>query len=272
VTEPKDDLEVALEAARAGGAVLLQHFGKLEKIEHKGKIDLLTQADLESERTIVEILRNRFPDDQILAEEGSGGPSSGSKASQIGPDRVWIVDPLDGTTNYAHGYPVFAVAIGLEVAGELEVGVVFDPIRDECFAGKRLEPATLNGKIIKPSKTASLIDSLLCTGFPYDVHDSGGNLDHFSDFVRVAQDVRRVGSAALDICYVACGRLDGFWEFGLKAWDLAGPGLIAKCAGAKVTSFSGGPFDWHSGEVVASNGLIHDEMIEVLARAPGHLP
>ncbi len=262
-----DDLEpsvalltdAAVAAARAGGAVLREEFGKQRQIEHKGTIDLVTDADRRSEEVVVSILRDRFPRHQILAEEGTRGGGS--------PDYRWVIDPLDGTTNYAHGYPHFAVSIGLERQGEMVVGVVFDPILDEMFVAEVGGGAYLNGRPLGVSKTDRLIEGLLCTGFPYDRSFFGTSLRRWDRFVRAAQGVRRDGSAALDICYVAAGRFDGFWEDHLFPWDLAAGMLIVQEAGGAVTDFQGGPPSIYRGELVASNGLIHEGMLATIAEA-----
>ena len=252
-------LESAVDVARAGGAVLVEELHRERKVEYKGLINLVTDADRRSEQTIVAILRERFPDHQILAEEGT--TSSGRAAFR------WIIDPLDGTTNYAHRYPHFAVSIGLEHEGRLIVGAVYDPIKDELFTARVGGGSFLNGERLRVSSTPSLIQGLLCTGFPYDRDQFGPSLRRWDEFVRNAQAVRRDGSAALDICYVAAGRFDGFWENHLHPWDAAAGVLVVREAGGRVTDFKGHPADIHRGEVLASNGLLHDEMLAVLSDA-----
>ncbi len=249
----------AIAAARAGGKVLLRYFTKKFRVDYKGEVNLVTEADRRAEAVIVSTLLRRFPDHQVLAEESGEGTRKASPYK-------WIIDPLDGTTNFAHTFPMFCVSIGLEVHGEMWVGVVFDPLRKELFVAEKGKGATLNGRPIKVSKTEKLNDSLLVTGFAYDVReDLKNNLDHFGNFSLRAQGVRRTGSAALDLCYVACGRLDGFWEMKLAPWDTAAGFLIATEAGATITDFKSQPYTIYLKEIVASNGRIHGEMIEVLA-------
>jgi len=215
--------------------------------------------DREAERLIVDRLRAAFPDHTIITEEGEDFTTSS-------PYR-WFIDPLDGTTNYAHGYPVFSVSIALEVDGEVNLGIVYAPYLNELFMAERGKGATLNEKPIHVSRTDKLNASLLATGFPYDIrHSKENNLNHFCNFALKAQAIRRGGSAALDLCYVACGRFDGYWELKLKPWDVAAGVLIVKEAGGCVTDLEGGRFDILSGDVVASNGRIHEEMLEVLKR------
>jgi myo-inositol-1(or 4)-monophosphatase len=222
--------------------------------------DLVTDADFASERLIAERIEEAFPDDHLLAEEGTETQSAASA------ERCWIVDPLDGTTNYAHGYPLYAVSIALEVQGIVEVGVVYVPVLDEMFAAVRGRGATLNDEPIGVSETDALIDSMLATGFAYDVAVRSENQPSWAAFVTDAQAVRRDGAAALDLCYVACGRYDGFWERELSPWDVAAGALIMAEAGGLVTDYRGGESDIYAREVVASNGLIHGHMLEVLAK------
>jgi myo-inositol-1(or 4)-monophosphatase len=251
-------LGVAHEAARRAGALLREHADRPRSIEFKGQIDMVTEMDRRSEELIVELLRSSFPDHAVLAEEGA---RVGSEA-----DPLWIVDPLDGTTNYAHGYPNFAVSIGLELDDEIIVGVVYDPLRDELFSAVTGEGAFLNGRRLRVSTTGILIRSLLATGFPYDRATSKeNNLSQFNRMIMRSQEVRRCGSAALDLCSVAAGRLDGYWELKLKPWDVAAGSLIVREAGGTLTDLSGGPFQVRDDSVVASNGLIHQQMLEVLA-------
>lgn len=253
--------EAAVSAARAAGAVLLDEFGNERHIEYKGIIDLVTDADRRSEQIVVSILRDRFPDHQILAEEGTAGGAS--------PRYRWIIDPLDGTTNYAHRYPHFAVSIGLEQDGEMLIGVVYDPVLDELFTAQSGSGAFLNGRQLQVSRSEQLRRSLLCTGFPYDHSFLKPSLRRWDQLVRDAQAVRRDGSAALDICYVAAGRFDGFWEDHLFPWDMAAGMLIAREAGGTVTDYQGLPPSVYQGEVVASNGLIHGAMLTSIAAADG---
>jgi myo-inositol-1(or 4)-monophosphatase len=249
--------DCAIRVAREAGA-LLQCFrrGSFE-IGFKGKVDLVTEADQASERLITESILSAFPRDGILAEEGTvRGSESGMS---------WIIDPLDGTTNFSHGFPVYSVSIGLQQEGVMIFGAVYDPTRDEMFLTSREGRPSLNGSPIEVSKTDSLERSLLVTGFPYDVRTSvRNNLDYFSRFTLEAQAVRRTGSAALDLCYVASGRFDGFWELKLHPWDTAAGWLIVSQAGGCVTDLEGNPFNLESDAILASNGLIHQAMIDTI--------
>ncbi len=253
------ELEVAISAAREAGALLRAQQSKVSGVRHKGVVDLVTDADLASERLIADRLTTAFPDDQLLAEEGT---EAGDEADA---NRRWIVDPLDGTTNYAHGYPLYAVSIALEVSGVVQVGVVYVPALDEMFAAERGCGATFNGVPALVSEAGELIEAMLCTGFAYDPLKRSENLSPWSRFMAEAQAVRRDGAAALDLCYVACGRYDGFWERELSPWDVAAGALIVMEAGGSVTSYQGGPPDIYARELVASNGRIHTMMLEVLA-------
>jgi len=253
-------LNFAISVAQDAGRLLRDRLGTTIDIEHKGSINLVTDVDLASEKLISEAISTYYPRHEILAEEAGLAESSS--------EYRWIVDPLDGTTNYAHGYPVFCVSIALECRGETVLGVVYDPIREEMFTAERGAGATLNNRPICVSKTAELMQSLLSTGFPYDIKTSRlTNLDHWANFAMKAQALRRDGAAALDLCYIACGRFDGFWELNLSPWDTAAGALIVVEAGGLVTDFSGNSFSNYAPEIIASNGLIHDRMIEVLAIA-----
>ena len=243
--------------AREVGEIQRRHFGHLSQVEHKGPVDLVTPIDRMCEEIIVSRISSRFPDHDIVAEE-SDLPRTGSAFR-------WYVDPLDGTTNYVHGYPCFGVAIGLEVEDEMMLGVVHDPTRDETFCGMKGGGAFLNGRRISVSGTIDLDQSLLATGFPYDIRESReNNIDYFTRFSLVSQGVRRDGSAALDLCYVAMGRFDGFWEMRLAPWDLAAGSLMITEAGGLVTDFRYGHFRMDSDEVLATNGLIHEQMVSIL--------
>jgi len=248
-------LEAAVETALEAGGLLLAEFDRPVKITYKGEVDLVTQADRRSEQAIVGRLRSFFPKHAIVSEEG-GGQEGNS------PYR-WIVDPLDGTTNFAHGYPCFAVSIGLEEAGELVVGVIYQPVTKELFTTARGEGAYLNEKRIQVSRIDHLSTSLLATGFPSAKRAQNPNIHYYWDFTMRSHGVRRDGSAALDLASVACGRFDGFWEFGLHSWDAAAGVLLVREAGGVVTSFSGKPYRVDDYETLASNGRIHAEMCQV---------
>jgi myo-inositol-1(or 4)-monophosphatase len=251
-------LSVAIEAALAGGSILRSYYGGAFRIDFKGELDLVTQADTESEAAVLAILRARMPDVSILAEES--GVSDRDEA------RRFVVDPLDGTTNFAHAYPMFAVSIGYEEEGRVRAGVVYDPIREELFTAELGRGAFLNGTKLEVSTTDSVPRALLVTGFPYDLKDDlEGNLRLFKRFMGVARAIRRDGSAALDLAYVACGRFDGFWEEKLGPWDTAAGALLVQEAGGQVTDLRGGPFHYTQKGVLASNGRIHDGMLSVLS-------
>lgn len=248
-------LEVAQEAALLGGRILLSEFDRPPSISYKGEVDIVTQADRRSEEAVVTMIRTRFPQHAIVAEEGGGYEADS-------PFR-WHVDPLDGTTNFAHGYPCFAVSIGLEEAGELIAGVVYQPITKELFTAVKGEGAYLNQKRIHVSKVDRLATSLLCTGFPSAKRIKSPNIHYYWDFTMRSHGVRRDGSAAMDLAAVACGRFDGFWEFGLHSWDTAAGTLLVREAGGMVTTVSGRPYRPGDPDTWASNGLIHEEMREV---------
>ena len=249
---------VAREAADAAGEIIRATWDRPKTIDYKGAIDLVTSVDRESERTIVEIVHRNFPNHSILAEEATN-------VEGVENEYRWIVDPLDGTTNFAHGYPQLCVSIALERAGEVTLGLVDDPIRRERFSAVRQQGATLNGKAIRTSAANELDKSLLATGFPYDQREHADfYLSYFKAFMTRSQGIRRGGSAALDLCYVACGRLDGFWEMKLKSWDTAAGALIVAEAGGKLSDFAGKPFSIWGNETLASNGLIHAEMLAAL--------
>lgn len=251
-------LNFAIQMAHDAGRILADRFGRAMQITHKGDIDIVTEADLASERLIVERIKSYYPRHAILAEE------SGASRAEGVSEWKWIVDPLDGTTNYAHAYPCFCVSIGLEHNGEMVLGVVYDPMRDETFAAERGEGATLNGRRIRVSEVEDLNQAMLCTGFPYDVRDQGDFARHFHNFIMHAQAVRRDGSAALDLAAVACGRFDGFWEEGLRPWDVAAGVLLIEEAGGRVSHYDGQPFDIYTPPIMASNGLVHEAMMHVL--------
>ncbi|HVO92638.1 MAG TPA: inositol monophosphatase family protein [Terriglobales bacterium] len=251
-------MDVAWDAASKAGALILDHWQQPKAIEYKGAIDLVTTTDRDSERIIVSTLRRAFPDHSILAEEETDQRQSATPY-------LWLVDPLDGTTNFAHGYPQFCVSIALQYNNnEIALGLVYDPVRDECFRAVRGLGATLNDRPIATSNSAELDKSLLATGFPYDRRDFADfYLTYFKAFMMRCQGIRRSGSAALDLCYVAAGRLDGFWELKLKPWDNAAGALMVTEAGGRLSDFSGDGFSIWSQETLASNRLIHDEMVYV---------
>jgi myo-inositol-1(or 4)-monophosphatase len=255
-------LDFAIQTAREAGRVLAEKFGRAIRVTNKGDIDLVTEADIASERLIVERIRSYHPRHAILTEESGDVITVGDAGSEY----KWVVDPLDGTTNYAHGYPCFCVSIALEYEGSVILGVVYDPTRDELFAAERGRGATLNGRVLRVSETNELNGALLCTGFPYDVRDRGDFARHFRNFIMRAQSVRRDGAAALDLAYVAAGRFDGFYEEGLRPWDVAAGVLLVEEAGGRVTHYDGSPFRIYTPPIAASNGLIHDAMLDVLGQ------
>jgi myo-inositol-1(or 4)-monophosphatase len=252
-------LATAVDAVLRAGDLQIAHFGRHLQIEKKGAIDLVTDVDLAVERMFRELIAARFPDHAVLAEE-----LGGAAAVPAGP--CWVFDPIDGTTNFAHGLPIFCASVALEIDGVGEVAAIFDPTRKELFTAERGRGAFLNGERLKVSTAGSLIDSMLVTGFPYDVH---GRVDEivglFADFIGQARAVRRLGSAALDLSYVAAGRMDGFWESDLKPWDIAGGALLVVEAGGTATDLDGAPFTSRGGGVCASNGHIQDAMLQVIA-------
>ena len=245
-------LDVAIAAAREGGSILMEELSRPVHISYKGDVDLVTQADRRSEDVVVARLRREFPDHAIVAEEGGGRDAPSAFR--------WHVDPLDGTTNFAHHFPQFAVSIGLEQAGELLVGVVFNPSSGELFSAARGQGARLNGQPIHVSLVDRLETSLLGTGFPTHKRTENPNIHFYWQFTLASHGIRRVGAAALDLCMVACGRLDGFWEFGLKSWDTAAGVLIVREAGGRVTDFESRPFAPGDHVCLATNGLIHEEV------------
>ena len=255
-------LNFAIQTARDAGRILAGRLGRALQVSNKGDIDLVTEADLASEKLIVERIKSHYPRHAILAEES--GATGGIETVPGQSDWKWIVDPLDGTTNYAHGYPCFCVSIALERAGLVEIGVIYDPTRDEMFAAERGQGATLNDRRIRVSEVDDLNAAMLCTGFPYNVRERPDFARDFSNFTMEAQAVRRDGSAAIDLAYLACGRFDGFWEDGLNAWDIAAGLLLIEEAGGRVTDFKGAPLSIYTPKVLATNGLIHDRMMQVL--------
>ncbi len=254
-------LATAVEAVMRAGEVQMAHFGQDFRVDKKGVIDLVTEIDIEIERGFRAMIAERFPEHDVLGEEFGGG-ESGNRI----PHFCWVFDPIDGTTNYAHGLPIFCSSLAFEVDGEPVVAAIYDPNRRELFTAERGQGAWLNGAPLKVSAAATLIDSLLVTGFHYDVQkDPGAVMDLFAAFISRARAVRRLGSAALDLCYVAAGRFDGFWERRLQPWDVAAGALIVSEAGGQVTAMSGGRYASREGSVLASNGLIHAQMLETIA-------
>jgi myo-inositol-1(or 4)-monophosphatase len=268
------------ELAREAGALLISFFGKVA-IEYKGEADLVTKADRAAEKLIVERIRKQWPHHDLLGEEGS--------RTETGSDYRWYIDPLDGTTNFAHGYPVFCVSLGLDYKGERIAGVIFDPCRDEMFAAEKgsgaqlisrhsggrlsggqfsdsqVSSAQLEARAIHVSPTSRLVESLIATGFPSYKRHKNPNIHFYHQLTLRSHGVRRAGSAALDLCYVACGRYDAFWEFNLNPWDTAAGVLIVQEAGGTVTNFAGGPFTIDSQQVLASNTVLHDELLKEFA-------
>jgi myo-inositol-1(or 4)-monophosphatase len=264
-------LNTAIEAVKEAGAIQKERFGENFKIEHKGEINLVTEVDYQCEKVIIDIIKRDYPEHEILTEEAGsvqGLPPFYSPLTKGGQNRrgfKWIIDPLDGTTNYAHHYPCFCASVGLEIDGEVAVGSVYNPMLDELFTGIKENGSYLNGKRLKVSAIGDIGTSLLATGFPYDIRESKeNNLSHFCNFAVRVQAIRRAGSAVLDLCYLAAGRFDGFWELKLNPWDMAAASLMVKEAGGVITNFRGGEFSIYKGETLASNGLIHRDMINIL--------
>jgi myo-inositol-1(or 4)-monophosphatase len=249
------ELEAALSAAKEAGEVLRKGFGRQHFVRYKGEVDLVTEVDEQAEQLIREILLGDFPAYGMLAEEG------GALVGEV--DARWIVDPLDGSTNYAHGLPIFCVSIALERAGEVILGVVYDPMHEETFVAERGQGATLNGQPIQVSDTDELIRALIATGFPYDRAEMPEALELFGRLAATTQGMRRLGSAALDLCYVASGRIDGYYERGIWPWDLAAGSVILEEASGKVTDYRGGEVNLEGREIVASNGALHAAMTEL---------
>ena len=241
--------------AREAGDLLMEHFGKVD-IEYKGEVDVVTAADRESEKLIVERLTKLWPDHDLMGEEGARRTS--------GSDYRWYIDPLDGTTNFAHGYPVFCVSIALECRGELIAGTVYDPTRREMFAAEKGSGAWLNDRAMRVSKTGALSESLIATGFPSQKRHKNPNIHFYHHITLQTHGVRRAGSAAMDLAYTACGRYDGYWEFNLNPWDTAAGVLLVHEAGGVVSDTDGAPFDIASKEVVASNGVLHASLLREL--------
>ena len=250
--------QIAVQAARRAGALLMESYGKIShsQVETKEKSDFVTKADKESEQLIIDLVHSKYPDHKIYAEE--------TVQQEIGGYR-WIIDPLDGTTNYIHGVPVFSVSIGLELDGEIILGVVLDPNRDELFYAEKGAGAFLNNKPIHVSGIAQPEMALLATGYPFRMKDYIDLYqESFKQLFAQVSGIRRAGSAAIDLCYIACGRYDGFWELGLHAWDIAASKVILAEAGGRITDFGGGEFVLHTGNTVASNSHLHDDILAVV--------
>jgi len=249
-----DFLPAMQSIAREAGALLIEYFDKHIKIEYKGEADLVTAADRKSEALIRERIRSLWPDHDVLGEEEG--------LRDTGSEYRWYVDPLDGTTNFAHGYPVFCVSMALQHKSEMIAGLCFDPTRNEMFTAEKGKGAFLNGAPIHVSKIAKLSESLVATGFPSHKRHKNPNIYFYHQITLRTHGVRRAGSAALDLCSVACGRFDGFWEFNLNPWDTAAGVLMVEEAGGQVSDFSGGPFQLNSRETVASNGVLHEALVQ----------
>ena len=253
-------LNFAIETAREAGRLLLEKFGRITSITKKGDINLVTEADLASEALIVERIKSYYPKHAILAEEGGDVIVVEGESSW-----KWIIDPLDGTTNYAHGYPCFCVTLALEKAGSVAIGVTYDPTRDELFSAEKGQGASLNGRQIRVSETEEIGNALIVTGFPYDFKQRRDFARHLTEFMMRSRGVRRDGSAAIDMAYVACGRFDGFWEEGLNPWDVAAGYLLIEEAGGRVSYYDGSEFSIYKPPLCASNGRIHGDMLRILS-------
>lgn len=253
-------LATAIESVIRAGQIQMAHFGGEMRVDKKGAIDLVTEIDLEVERGFRALVAERFPDHVVLGEEYSAR----AELDEV-PKYCWVFDPVDGTTNYAHGLPIFCSSLALEIDGVPAVAAIYDPSRRELYTAERGQGAWLNGAPLRVSKSAALVDSLLCTGFPYSVQEESKALvGMFAEFLGVARAVRRLGSAALDLCYVAAGRLDGFWEQSLHPWDMAAGALIVQEAGGTVTNLRGAPYSSRGRSILATNGHIHRPMLDVV--------
>jgi myo-inositol-1(or 4)-monophosphatase len=260
--EWEEYLKFAEEASRIAGDILRQNIDSSREVIYKGAVNLVTDFDKRSQDIIFTHLSTRFPDHDFLSEE--------DLCEQRGSDFRWIIDPIDGTTNYAHNFPIFCVSIALEWKSKVVCGVIYDPMRDELFSAISGKGSRMNGYRIHISSNGDLDKSLLATGFPYDVRESEvNNIDHFANFATRVQAIRRCGSAALDLCYVASGRFDGFWELKLNPWDVAAGVLIVEESGGSVTDFKGSQTTIYGKDLLASNGLIHEQMIEILKLGKG---
>ena len=250
-------LKVAKDAALKAGKMLRENFDEAREVSFKGEINLVTHFDSLSQSLIHKHISSRLPEHDFLAEEGL--------SREEGAEYRWLIDPLDGTTNFAHKFPVFCISIALERNREINLGVVYDPLRNEMFWAETGQGSFLNGKKIRVSSIDDLDKSLIATGFPYDIRESEvNNIDHFNNFAIRVQAIRRCGSAALDLCYVACGRFDGFWELKLNLWDVAAGVLIVKEAGGRISDFQDEKHSIYGSETLATNGLIHQQMVDIL--------
>lgn len=256
----RDYLNAAVTIAKEAGDYQTEQLHQARTIEYKGKFDIVTEVDKACEKRICDFLKDRFPSHDILAEEGIGEKKSES-------EWLWIIDPLDGTVNYSHNYPLFSVSIALQHKGKTVVGVVFEPNRKEIFMAEKGGGAVCNEKPIRVSKKKEVYSSMIATGFAYNVAEaSRNNIKHFNDFIVKCHALRRDGVASVDLCYLACGRYDGFWELFLRPWDIAAASLIVEEAGGRVTMFDGSPLNVFGDEIVASNGIIHDEMLGIIRK------
>jgi len=261
--------KILMECLNEGGRIIRKGYGKAHKIRKKNPVSLVTEIDMESDLRVRRMIQRSFPDHRILTEELNPVESVSSYR--------WIIDPLDGTTNYAHGIPFFGISIGLEYKGEMVLGGIYNPVLNELFYAEKGKGAFMNGKRIRVSKTNSLIDSLVVTGFPYDRREKAGYyLKFIQPFIEKTRGIRRLGAAAIDLAYVACGKFEGYWEFNLKPWDMAAGLLIVQEAGGKVTDFKGDPIQAsRPNQLLSSNGKIHDLLLDVLKNVvdgdPGHV-
>jgi myo-inositol-1(or 4)-monophosphatase len=262
----KEAVEVAIDAALAAGKIQTERADQIGKVRYKGHAsDPVTEIDLLCEQEIIRRIRESFPDHDILAEE------SAETYFGKGADSKWVIDPLDGTLNYSHGYPCYCVSIAVEYKGEIVVGVIYNPCLDELFVAEKGKGATMNSQPISVSQTEQLQSSLLVTGFAPQLEESlNKNLEYFGQFIHACQAVRRPGSAAMDLCYTAMGRFEGFWEMKLKPWDVAAGTLIMQEAGGKVTKFDGSPVSIYDQEILATNGLVHQQMVDVFLSNGNH--
>jgi myo-inositol-1(or 4)-monophosphatase len=258
VDEIENIERAAIRAARAAGRIHLRRFTHTSIANKSNPVDLVTEADRESEAAVIDVIQRTFPTHSILAEESGGSIESG--------EHRWIIDPLDGTTNFAHGFPQFCVSIAYERRGKLQVGIIYDAFKRELFSARRGKGAYLNGKPIRVTRIPVLASALLATGFAYDRRERRRfYLAFWEAFMMRTHGVRRTGSAALDLAWVSCGRVDGFWEFGLKQWDVAAGSLIVQEAGGHVSNIDGSRLDLGGGQIIASNGRLHEQMIETIA-------